>query len=1680
MSKEKKFGTFAGVFTPSVLTILGVIMYLRMGWVVGNVGLTGTVLIVLLAHVISISTGLSISSIATDKKIGAGGVYYILSRSLGLPIGGALGITLFVATALSIALYMVGFAEIFNEYLGLGFEKEATGQLVPSANYTNTLRIVGSLGLLALTILAFISTAIAIRTQFFILAAIVLSLVSIFLGDGSSVSAEEVATLSGEKSGWAVVFAVFFPAVTGFTAGVAMSGDLSNPKRSIPLGTMGAIATGLIIYLLLAISIDHTFSETVLRSNYKVLFQMAAVGILVYIGVWGATLSSALGGILGGPRILQAMSVDKITPSLFARGVGSGNEPRNALVLTVLIAEAGILIGDLNAIAELVSMFYLAAYGFINLSFFLESWTGSDFNPSFKVRKGVGLLGFLATFIVMSQLNVLAMIAAIVFIAGMYLYLSRKQVVLGTGDIWQSVWATVVKKGLRRMEGTSDHKRNWKPNMLVFNSGAPYRKEMIAFSKALSGQAGTITHFDLSEDKTATVPFPKSKEAVEDEELEKYGIFGRKLEVQNIFEGIEGMACTFGFSGIEPNTVLMGWQEGARRPVAFARMTRALVELEYNILYLNYDEKRGFRKQEKIDLWWKRGSNHAELTLLLTKSISASPDWSRANIRILFVNDTNADFAAIERYIQQKLEQFRVNAAIQIINNEVDKKPLHTLIGIHSAKTDLTVLGIPKMEVADRFVHHFDDAVAAAGTALLVSASPRFEEIDVKTAALSTPVEKVTTALPELLALHRYQDEQLYAAIQRLDADDDRVARAFVRSSTDDVQQYHQQLLSQLAQIIQEAFAAAPPQEGQPSVTRQLYRTLTEMEAVLSAAVKRQLPAISKQLEEGIQEYVLQKETFLLSLPSTVRAKVVYDNGTVKKRKIAFKKAVQHMWNAKGILDYHNQLLTFGYHNLLLIYQLKNDIHRSVTKNFLPTFPQSEDHSAAQWVTARKRMGTYANILRKVRPLSADLYRRMRNGERHAIHQLIPILLHRSSAALLRKQLLSRAPSVEVVHEELAAFSTYWTTNTQLFTAQLTGHLQLLGCTVRLQLSLEELTHHLRTDYIDAIVGHSAVLRQRIAQLEPSRTGKNQAELGDPAIHGEEELFLPSDASVQRLVEAVDAALNTLPKEVTVMTSASINGIQHHQGREIRTQKIALREVAEYLVKTNFQVPVHEQLQLFHGHLKRIASQLSHAAHLLRSASSGAATPSPSEELTAKVKQAEAIVAEGIRQLHQVQQPFEAALNDAMTSLKNTLDLYHIIEKIDTLTHYVREQKRKNKLTQTLQKAHRLAEAGIHKVTDYVVQRQQTTSATTYQKKYAHLLSEQGEIADFMTAILPKVTVPSYYRQRYTTTYHAHSADLENRQPVIEALKATFRRFEEGRKGAVLLLGSAASGKTALTHYTADHLLGGTAYSLQPPIDRRGKRGGVLKALQRAVGTRQGMDRLMHAIPLGTTFVIEDLEGWWLKSKGGDVLLHEWVDVISTYGSRHYFVLSASLHAYPLMSRTSFIQSVIAKSIVLPPLTPAHIRASIWNRHQTSGVEAHINGIAEQHLSTSKINHFLTRFHATSFGVVGMALHQWLAAIQAETEHAIWLETPQPVAFPDIQHAELRNLLYQLCLHRHLTQQELLALYGGQQHKQWIDRNLTLLQQSGVLRSNEWQAYSLHPTARPYVEHWLYEPRPTH
>ncbi len=639
---------------------------------------------------------------------------------MGIPIGGSIGIALYVGTALSIALYLIGFAESFNEFFGFGIT-------------INDLRITGTIALLSITILALISTSIALKTQYIILSAIVVSIISIVLGTREFVPETVNLFATKDSMSMEIVFAVFFPAVTGFTAGIAMSGDLKDPKTSIPSGTLWAIGVGLIVYILLAIFISFSVNSATLKTDSNILMKIALFSPAVVAGIWGATLSSALGGILGGPRILQAMSMDKVTPKIFSRGRGNNNEPVNALIMVFIIAEAGILIGELDVIARVVSMFYLTAYGFINIAFFLENWANPDFQPTFKIKRWIGLLGFIACFAIMFKLDMFAMIVALTVVAGLYFWLQRKEVKLQSNDVWRSVWENVVNKGLKKIDSEDHENLNWNPNIILFSGESDHQSYLLQLGKTVSGRTGIVTNFKLILDKDGTKPLKKSEQIVRDETFADLGIFARQIKVKNIYDGITNIAMTYGFSGVEPNTIMMGWPKGLENSAEYSKMTQTLLHLDYNLLYLDFDRKQKFGNYKSVDFWWREtDSKNAEMMLNIARFIIASPKWNETSIRVLFVNNNNVDRELIHSKILKLVEDLRVIVEIVIINNAVEQIPFYDIIKEYSAKTNLTIIGIPnyRIEKQAEFVLKTNYLFETIGSTLLVKAANNFNILE--------------------------------------------------------------------------------------------------------------------------------------------------------------------------------------------------------------------------------------------------------------------------------------------------------------------------------------------------------------------------------------------------------------------------------------------------------------------------------------------------------------------------------------------------------------------------------------------------------------------------------------------------------------------------------------------------------------------------------------------------------------------------------------------------------------------------------------------------------------------------------------------------------------------------------------------------------------------------------------
>lgn len=712
-------GTFGGVYTPSILTILGVIMYLRFGWVVGNVGLIGTLLIVTLSTAITFLTALSVSAIATDRVVRGGGAYYIISRSLGIETGGAVGIPLYFAQALSVALYTIGFAESVIE------------------TFPNLSQLyVALITTVIVAILALTSAKLAIQAQYFIMAAIVLSLVSLALGRPLENTEIEMwgAPERLSEPFWAV-FAVFFPAVTGIMTGVNMSGDLRDPTRAIPVGTLAAVATGYVIYMGLPILLASRADAISLIEDPLIMERLALWGPAILLGVWGATLSSAIGSILGAPRVLQALARDHVLPTwmrFLGNGSGADDEPRLGTAVTLVVAVAAVYIGDLNLIAPVLTMFFLTTYFVLNVSAGIEGFLQSpSYRPSFRVHWSLSLLGAVGCLAVMFLINAIATVVAAIIVLGIYFWLQERELRTTWGDARRGIWMALLRAGIFQISHTDDTK-NWRPHILAL-SGAPTKRwSLIELANALTHNRGLVTVSSVLPSGSRSVAQQTDLEKTIREYIEKRGVQAlvRVVTASDPFDGACQLVETYGLGPLVPNTILLGDSEDPKRRDRYCQLITQLHQAKRNVVILRENHDKAFGAYRRIDVWWGGMQANGGLMLLLADLLRTDIHWRNAVIQLKLVVADEAAAQAAQSNLDQLGRDLRINVETQLIVSE--GRPFDEILRQSSAFADLVVLGMAAP--GDRFTEYYEKLQQRAvdlPTVIFVLAAPGFAFADV-------------------------------------------------------------------------------------------------------------------------------------------------------------------------------------------------------------------------------------------------------------------------------------------------------------------------------------------------------------------------------------------------------------------------------------------------------------------------------------------------------------------------------------------------------------------------------------------------------------------------------------------------------------------------------------------------------------------------------------------------------------------------------------------------------------------------------------------------------------------------------------------------------------------------------------------------------------------------------------
>uniref|UniRef100_A0A0N5BJL3 Solute carrier family 12 member 3 n=1 Tax=Strongyloides papillosus TaxID=174720 RepID=A0A0N5BJL3_STREA len=604
--KVQGFGWVKGVLMRCILCIIGATLYLRMSWIAGQAGIFLGMVVILLSLVVVLITAVSMSAIATNGEVKNGGCYYLISRSLGPEFGGSIGLILYIANMVNGAMNCVGLAESIAVLLS-----DYGWKLIDGA--INDIRIYGLITCTVLQGIIFIGTEFENKTQILLLITIILSILSHTIGAFLPVSQDQInhgiVGFSWETivnnlwpdfrdgNSFITMFGIYFPAMTGIMAGANMSGDLKDPSKSIPIGTMTAITITTLIYsgtMLLSACATVRDSNGVnapiftnstynlippschesnsckfgLANDYQVPLKQAVFGPFIIAGIIASTLSSASGCLIGAPRIFQALCQDKLFPGLsyFGRGKGTTNEPYNAYFLTFFLTCSVILIGDLNSISEIITNFFLAAFAITNFACFDSSASKSPgFRPGFKYyNKWLSLFGSVLCISLMFILSWVTSLITLFIFAILFLYLKHSARNVNWGSSYEANRYRIALMELLKLSRQEVHVKNYRPQILVLSGNPVARQSLVDFSYAIVGGnnlllCGHVVPYKSSVSATDYIRKLNSKmtDWLKDQKTKAFycGVANKSLR-----KGVQALLQTVGLGKMQPNILMIGFK----------------------------------------------------------------------------------------------------------------------------------------------------------------------------------------------------------------------------------------------------------------------------------------------------------------------------------------------------------------------------------------------------------------------------------------------------------------------------------------------------------------------------------------------------------------------------------------------------------------------------------------------------------------------------------------------------------------------------------------------------------------------------------------------------------------------------------------------------------------------------------------------------------------------------------------------------------------------------------------------------------------------------------------------------------------------------------------------------------------------------------------------------------------
>jgi len=706
--KKANFGTLP-VFMTAVSTILGAILFLRFGYAIAHVGFIGVIGIIIIGHLVTFPTAMAVAEIATNQRVRGGGAYFIVSRSFGLNIGAAIGIALYLSQAISIAFYIIAFAEAFDPLIN--WLDSNFGINIPDNRFI-------SIPTMILLSVLFLTRGANLGMKFLYLVVMLLfSAIVLFFAGNNSVSPGTVdltARISNPDD-FFYVFTIIFPAFTGLAAGLGLSGDLKEPEKSIPRGTLLATIVGFFVYIAVAYKLTISATPEDMANNQLVMSNIALWGPIIPIGLAAASLSSGLGSIMVAPRTLQAIGLDNIFPSgrinrWFAKGKEGSNEPINASSITLIVAFIFVLVGELDFVAKIISMFFMVTYGAICLIALLEHFAADpSYRPTFKSRWYLSLIGAVMSFWLMFKMNTPYAILSIALMALFYYMISRTGtekkglVKLFRGVVFQMSRQLQV---FAQRADKEDLDSSWRPFVICISSESFKRRSSFDLLRWISYRYGFGTYIHYIKGYLTKKTNHESRKAVEKlislSSGSKSRVYLDTIISPSYTTAIAQVMQLSGISGKGNNMILFEFSRTEPETLEEPLKNYELISSTgFDLCVLNTSYK-GFGYRREIHVWiTPQDYVNANLMILLAYIILGHPEWQKGQIKIYAIV-TKEDLESRKEELIGLIRSGRLPISASNIQLISDVEGQDEIVSKYSVDADLTIIGFTREELSSQ------------------------------------------------------------------------------------------------------------------------------------------------------------------------------------------------------------------------------------------------------------------------------------------------------------------------------------------------------------------------------------------------------------------------------------------------------------------------------------------------------------------------------------------------------------------------------------------------------------------------------------------------------------------------------------------------------------------------------------------------------------------------------------------------------------------------------------------------------------------------------------------------------------------------------------------------------------------------------------------------------------------